>query len=233
MGNRLKPLTIDKPKCLVELDGKPLLGYTIEALDKFEFEKLIIITGYQSQCILDYIQSLNTSLDIEVVHNDRYDSTNNIFSIYLAEQLIEDGFVIIESDLIFDQDLLYDFQQPDRVALDVFNPDVHNGTAMSVRTNGGIDGLYLKSEYPEGREMWKTVNIYSFSKQSGRMFLDEISDYVENGHVNIFYECTLKDLIQNGSISFQKVDFTNKPWFEIDTPEDLQRAQMSLELIMQ
>lgn len=232
-GIRLRPLTNTVPKCMVEVNGRPMLEYTIEALENAGFEELILVTGYKSEVIEDFVKSHNSTLDIKVIYNDKYDTTNNIYSIYLTENYLRAGFTIIESDLIFDPELLELFTLPNRAALEIYNPEIHNGTRMTVTDSGIVEDIFIGATTADSDQVFKTVNIYSLSDRAGKSFLDEIRAYIERGETDVFYECAFRQLMKNEHFSFEMIDFTEKMWFEIDTLDDLKIAEQNLELIYQ
>ncbi len=225
MGNRLRPFTDNKPKCMVEIAGKPLLAHTMNALEKSGFNKLVVVTGYKSEILKNYIEDYPNSLEIKFVHNESYSSTNNIYSLWLAANELNCGFTLIESDLIMESDILEKFTNPNRIALDIYNPDLHSGTTASVCNDGYLKNLYLKnSTYPEKEELFKTVNIYSLCFQSGKKLLHEIDQIIKRGDVNSFYELAIIELMKRNEITLKMVNFNTVWWDEIDTPDDLERV---------
>ena len=120
MGRRLKELTSDKTKCMVEVNGETLIERVLNQLDALNLGKIILVVGYQSEKLIDFISSLNVKTHIEYVFNEIYSSTNNIYSLYLAkEYLANDDCLIIESDLIFDEGILEDLIEDNRPNLAV------------------------------------------------------------------------------------------------------------------
>lgn len=224
-GERLKPYTNDKPKCLVEVGDKAILGHLLDALTQYQFEKLIVVTGYKSEIIREYLDSCNTSITIEYVHNEIFCSTNNIYSLWLADRLIDDQFILFESDLVFDPDFLNKIQQADKVVLDKFNPVIHDGTTAEVSEHGLLQNIHMELPSVANRNLYKTVNIYSFSFDTWKKIRDEIERYIGKGETNIYYETAIKKLVENDQISLTMADLTHYWWEEIDTVQDLQRAE--------
>ncbi len=228
MGNRLKPFTNYAPKCMVDVLGKPLLAHLIDSLEQNNFKKLILVTGYKSEQIEQFIESYDTTLDCEVIYNEVYDSTNNIYSLWLAKPSIISSFALIESDIILDPAILSEFKYADKIALDIFNPEIHNGTTATVNANNSLEKLYIKQAPPEDVTIYKTVNIYSFSEEAWNTLFNEINKFIEKDEVNGFYEVAIQNLIEEKKITLEMVDFSGIWWDEIDTPEDLDRVNLIL-----
>ncbi|TVR17281.1 MAG: phosphocholine cytidylyltransferase family protein [Balneolaceae bacterium] len=224
MGNRLKPFTNYAPKCMVEVLGKPLMAHLIDSLEQNNFKKLVLVTGYKSDQIEQFIESYETTLDCEVIYNDVYNSTNNIYSLWLAKPRITSSFILIESDIILDPAILSEFKFADKIALDIFNPEIHDGTTATVDVNNSLEKLYIKQAPPNGKTIYKTVNIYSFSGRTWNLLVNEIEKYIEKDKVNGFYEVAIQNLVEQKRVSLEMVDFSGVWWDEIDTPKDLERV---------
>lgn len=228
-GSRLRPLTEDRPKCMVEVGGKPILAYTIDALQENGFERVLIVTGYKHQMLKKFVLEYEKSLEVDFIHNDRYDSTNNIFSLWLARERLPDGFMLIESDIILEQDVYQKFTTPDKIALDLFDKSIHSGTTATVNDDGFVNRLYLKQNPPPACEkIYKTVNLYSYSAATAKSLFSEIDKLVEEGEVHIFYEVAILNLIQKKEIRLEMISFEEVSWFEIDTVGDLEIAEQNL-----
>ena len=225
VGKRLQPITNSIPKCLVEIEETPLLNRNIEILIDLGFEKLMIVTGYKSELIENEIEKYSGQIEIDTIHNSVYDTTNNIYSLWLAKSKINEPFVLIESDIYLEPEALSFFTTPDRIALDLYDPDKHCGTTAHVNSDGTLNKLIYRGElYSDYTEVvYKTVNIYSFSYDTWTKIARKIEYYIHQNDLNIFYEVAIGDLVQNKAISLKMVDFSELFWDEIDTCEDLAR----------
>ena len=105
MGRRLGEYTKDNTKCMLPVNGVRLIDRLLTQLSKLNLKRVVIVIGYQGQNLKDYIgDRYNGQLKIEYINNPDYDKTNNIYSLALAkEQLQEDDTLLVESDLIFDE----------------------------------------------------------------------------------------------------------------------------------
>lgn len=229
LGRRLRPLTDSRPKCLVEVDGVPLLERTIHALEQNGFERLVLITGYRAEDIRKFIACHNTSLQVETVHSARYDVTNNIYSLWQARTCVDEAFVLIESDLIFEPSALAPFTQPNRIALEAFDPMLHSGSTVVLGNENRATHMYVEEAPPHNETLYKTVNIYSFSASTWSKIRTIIARRIDNGRVNCYHEAALAELVDARAVSMEAVDFSDMWWDEIDTPEDLDRVKHELQ----
>lgn len=228
-GNRLRPLTENKPKCLVEVDGRSLLCRIIKNIEAAGFKRLVIVTGYEAGQIESFVSSCTTSLEIELVHNEKFDTTNNIYSLWKVFPYVNEGFALLEADLIFEVKALEKFMSPNRIALDRFIPGIHCGTTAEVNNSGYLSRLFVSESPSENlNEIWKTVNITSFCPKTREALRLEVEKQINTGNVNIFYEYCIRDLVSSESANFEMVNFSEYWWDEIDTLSDLGRVESYL-----
>ena len=106
MGKRLGELTQNNTKCMVKVNGVTLIDRLMTQLSELSLKKIIIVIGYQGEKLRSYLGENYLNTKIEYIYNPIYDKTNNIYSLALAkESLQEDDSLLIESDLIFDDSL--------------------------------------------------------------------------------------------------------------------------------
>ena len=81
MGKRLKNLTQNNPKCMVDVAGKTLIERMLTAIDSYSLKRIVIVIGYKSEILKEYIATLNIKTPIVYITNDVYYKTNNIYSL--------------------------------------------------------------------------------------------------------------------------------------------------------
>lgn len=109
MGSRLMPLTKDKPKCMTQLcENETILSMQLKSLSLCGIKDIVITTGYEAEKLAKYGSELAHELGISVrfVFNIFYDSTNYIYSVYLAEKYLHDDLLLLHGDLVFDPTIL-------------------------------------------------------------------------------------------------------------------------------
>jgi choline kinase len=223
-GSRLYPLTQSQPKCLTILNGRSILERLLLSLNENGFKRLIIVTGYLENCIRDFLGNKFDDVKIEYVYSSKYASTNNIYSLWMARKSINESFMLIESDLVFDSTLLKEMTYPDRIAV-AKNRSWMNGTTVTKNMFNQVDAFQNGKDSLLQEIIYKTVNIYSFSYSSWCTIAKRLNQYINAGKVNDYYEKVFEDLVDEGDLSLQLVSFEKKPWYEIDTLSDLNAAE--------
>ena len=130
-GSRLQPLTQDAPKCLTEVNGTTILERLVSNLRTMGFTRLIVVVGYLEGCIREALTRLAGDFKIEFISSPRYRTTNNIYSLWMARNTIREPFLLVESDLVFDDALLEGMLVPDRIAVSRILPWM-NGTTVAL-----------------------------------------------------------------------------------------------------
>ena len=130
-GSRLFPLTKNSPKCLTLVNDKSILERLVINLKSQGFKRLVIVTGHEKECIMDYLGAKFGDISIEYIHSPLYKTTNNIYSLWMARHIMNEPFVLFESDVVLNSILLNDMVYPDRMAVALMQPWL-NGTTVSV-----------------------------------------------------------------------------------------------------
>ncbi len=224
-GRRLQPVTNDQPKCLTEVDGIPILERLVDGLCQQGFTRLVVVVGYLEHRIREFLGRRYGSLSIDYVVNPQYATTNNIYSLWHARKALQEPFVLIESDLLFEASLLGDLQQPDMIAVSSLQPWM-NGSTVTVDHAYRVQEFQLGNECNSDGPKYKTVNICSLAFGSWRRVIRGLEQHVAAGDVNSFYERVFAEMVADGSLSLDAVFWDPRSWHEIDTLEDLQKAEL-------
>ena len=228
-GTRLRPLTDHRPKCLVEVQGKPMLQYQLEALSAAGVRECIMVVGHRAQQVRTYFGRSFRGVSITYVENEIYDRTNNIYSLWLARDRVTDDMLLLEGDLIYEPELiidLLDLPGQDAAVVDTFQPFM-NGTVIPARGQTA-ESMVLKRDQPLGfdyRNALKTVNMYRFSRQTVSKLMPALGKYVAEGLTDNYYEMVIAEAVTDGSIRLDVLRTGLRDWAEVDTPEDLADAE--------
>ena len=232
MGRRLGDYTKDNTKCMVPVNGVKLIDRLLGQLSKQSLKRVIIVVGYKGQELRNYIGNrYDGQLNIEYAENPVYDKTNNIYSLALVkDKLQEDDTLLIESDLIFSDRLIpmiVDNPYPN-LALVAKYETWMDGTMVRIDHDNNIVNFIPKKafRYEDVNEYYKTVNLYKFSKEFASQkyvpFLDAYSKAMGN---NEYYEQVLRVITLIDSVDLKALPIGNEKWYEIDDVQDLDIAE--------
>lgn len=232
MGKRLGEYTKDNTKCMLPVNGVRLIDRVLTQLSTLHLNRVVIVVGYKGQNLINHIGSrYDDLLQIEYINNPIYDKTNNIYSLALAkDKLQEDDTILVESDLIFSDNLFSMILNSPfhNVALVAKYESWMDGTMVRVDDNQNIVSFVPKQafKYSETESYYKTVNIYklskAFSTQKYVPFLEAYSKALGN---NEYYEQVLRVITMIDHAEMKALPIGDEKWYEIDDLQDLDIAE--------
>lgn len=239
MGRRLGEYTKDNTKCMVPVNGVRLIDRLLGQLSKQSLNRVIIVVGYKGKELREYIESTyllkpsthHSPLKIEFAENPVYDKTNNIYSLALVkDKLQEDDTLLIESDLIFSDRIIPMIAENPypNLALVAKYETWMDGTMVRLDDDQNIVNFISKDafDYNEVDSYYKTVNIYKLSKEFSQQkyvpFLDAYTKAVGN---NEYYENVLRIISLLNNHDMKALPIGNEKWYEIDDKQDLDIAE--------
>ncbi len=218
------PLTESEPKCLTLVNGTTILERLIDSLNENGFKRLVVVTGYLENKIREFLGTQIGDISIDYVFSPPYRTTNNIYSLWMAREVVNEPFLLIESDLVYEKSLLSAMLYPNSIAIAKMQPWM-NGTYVTVNQSGEVKSFMVGHDDFDVEKRYKTVNIYSISLPSWRRIVDKLDQQVAGGNVDDYYEIVFAQMIAEGSLSFDIVSFDGKAWYEIDNLADLAQAE--------
>ncbi len=224
VGSRLYPLTQNEPKCLTIVNAMSILERLLSNLNQHGFKRLVVVTGHMENRIRDFLGNQVGNIAIDYIFSPLYETTNNIYSLWMAREVINEPFLLLESDLVFDESLLDAMLYPDRIAVAKVQPWM-NGSCVTINKSQLVKAFLEDNADSFGKIKYKTVNIYSISLTSWHCIVKKLDKRISDGKVNDYYETVFAEMIADGSLSLKIVSFDGKPWYEIDTIEDLAKAE--------
>ena len=231
MGKRLGELTKGNTKCMIEVGGETLISRLLRQLDKHALSKIILVVGYKAQELKDYLATLQVQTPIEFVENTVYDTTNNIYSLYLAKDyLTTEDTLLFESDLIMEDAViskLIEHPYPDLALVDKYESWM-DGTVVTLDEENRIQRFIPNGQfkYEEIPSYYKTVNVYKFSQQfSANMYVPFLEAYCTALGKNEYYEQVLRVITMLDNSGMRALPLTGEQWYEIDDIQDLDIAE--------
>jgi L-glutamine-phosphate cytidylyltransferase len=230
LGSRLAPFTDAVPKCMVAVSGMPILGRLVRSLDRCGFERLVVVTGYKSELVREYLGEGFGGITVEYVVSPVFETTNNIYSLWLVRDLIDEAFLLVESDLVFDADLLEPLLRPDRVAVSRQLPWM-SGTTVTLDAEGIVDAFFpappgVYGAHCTDADHLMAVNICSLSRDTWGEVRRRLDLHVAAGETGTFYETVFAEMTAQGCMAAEAVIFPTDRWYEIDAVVDLRAAEL-------
>ena len=221
VGSRLRPMTNTKPKCLVRTAGKAILQYQLDSYKKAGITDIFIVVGYEGEAIRQYCKHIK-DMNITIVENVDYETTNNMYSLYLLKDIAKGNpFILNNADLSVDVDIvktLLEFPNANAVAVDT---SLFNDESMKVVVQDEVI-VDISKKITHDKSFACSIDFYKFSAESSSIFFSEIIRIIEGeNNLKDWTEVAMQRLFQSGRLQFKPCDIAGKEWVEIDNYEDL------------
>lgn len=232
MGKRLGEFTKHNTKCMVSVNGVPMIDRLLRQLCGLDLRRVVIVIGYEGKNLVDYIGNrFEGRLNIEYIENPIYYRTNNIYSLALAkEKLQEDDTLLIESDLLLDDrmfPLILNNPYPN-IALVAKYETWMDGTMVKIDEDNNIVNFIPKKafKYSDVKSYYKTVNVYKFSRDfSIHKYVPFLQAYSEALGNNEYYEQVLRVICFLDKSDLKALPISDEKWYESDDKADLNIAE--------
>jgi choline kinase len=223
---RLRPLTNNTPKCLLKIGGKTILERTLDNLLAYDLNDIIIVTGYLQDQIKNFIANYFSQLNVAYIYNEKYDTTNNIYSLWMVKNLIMGNEILLmDSDILFDKKILELLIRSEYKNCLALRSD-HQLTEEEIKVRLSVDKSVseISKTVNLKHAVGESIGIEKFSAEfTNKLF--EILDrkiLVEN-KVNIFYEAAFQEAINEGN-KIYAIDIGSLKCTELDFAEDIEKA---------
>jgi len=230
VGNRLRPLTDRLPKCLVPVNGVPILVNTLIHLADSGIRETVIVVGHLKEKILERIGDRLRGMKITYVESERYATTNNIYSLWLAREYLDEDVLLLEADVYFERELLNSLlcARGENHAAVAHHQSWMSGTVVRLDEHDNIEAMVESSHQGpdfDYSNTFKTVNIYRLGGRFLREhFLPCLDATVASGKVHAYYETVLNELCSQNGLALAAVRCDDISWIEIDNQDDLTAA---------
>ena len=239
MAKRLRPLTDTKPKCLLKVGERTLLERTVAAMAAAGISEFVVVTGYRAEMIKDFLENLGNLDNLDnleslgflakphftFLHNADYEHNNNIYSLWMAGQIVRGKeFLLMDSDILCDPAAVLRIANEKEAALAVNRHELGE-EEMKVVVDAQMHITEISKTCRPEDAMGESVGIEKITATYSEALFRELDQMIlQEGLIDIFYERAFERLIPQGH-TFRVVDTTNYFSYELDTPDDFQRAQ--------
>ncbi len=235
-SRRMRPLTDDRPKTMLRVGDRTIVEHIVGALLHRGIRQICVVTGYRSEQLRDFMLETFPEAELTFVHNETYDTNNNIYSLHLALESypIDDDVLLVESDLVFEQavlDRILDCSYPNAALVDRFRHGM-DGTVVAL-ADGGVQQVippHIQGDGFDFSDKYKTLNVYKLSQDfAGRALRRLLSFYATTYDDSCYYELILGVLLYMGAETLHACVLDGERWIEVDAPNDVRLAEMAFD----
>lgn len=217
VGSRLEKLTNGKPKCLVDIGGRPLILHQLEALSDHGVGPVLMVVGYNHEAIRQVVGER-----VEYLVNERYRDTNSLYSLWLARNWVKDRFVLLNSDLFFDPEILARLLEDpgNMLAYDSTSSRGREQTKVAIRGRKVVD---LGKDLPPASARGESLGLLKFETSGAKAMLDVAAQQIEGGHEKAWVIEATRAVCK--MVPIYGTNVAGLPWTEVDFPHDLEEAR--------
>lgn len=219
-GKRLHPLTLDKPKTMLEVGGRTLIERALEGLHNAGIgdSEILILSGHKAERLRRQVPGCN------FIHNEAYDSTNNIYSLWLARnELAGEDFLLLNSDVLFAPKMVEEIllaPKNSSLLVDDIRPLEEEEMRVAADTEGRITAIAKTLDIEQSAGEY--IGLARFGKDFSQALFDRIDTMIAAGQTGVWYENAIAGIL--GKHPLYCLSTHGLPWIEIDTHEDIARA---------
>ena len=221
LGSRLRPITDNVPKCMVEVNGIPIIDKQIDNLRRNGVTEVAIVSGYKAELLRSHIKK--DFPFVTMIRNLRYEETNNMYSLFLAKGFVNgEEFLLMNGDVYFDSSVIEGLLASQDKSLIACDRREYLDESMKITLeNGKISHISKKISKEDHYAV--SIDVYRISKRDCAALFSEIDDIIiRQGDEKSWTEVAIDKVFDR--TSFLPYVITGR-WVEIDNHDDLAIAQ--------
>ncbi len=224
-GTRLRPLTDDRPKCLVEVGGRAILDRLLERLAAGGIRDAVLATGHCASSLSAHFARHPAPLAVSFVDNPRFATTNNAYSLFTTRSVVSGrGFLLCDGDVLLAPGVVERLvQHPSANALLVEPRDDMGEEEMKAQVTAGR-AVGLAKTLDASAAFGESIGIQKIGRASSAALFATLEAMMGAGGEGQYYEAAFQRMIDGGT-EFSAVSVAGEEWIEIDDVADLARAE--------
>lgn len=216
MGTRLRPLTLTTPKSLVKVNGTPMLERQVEFLKEKGIDDIIVVTGYLNK----KFEYLKNKYGVKLIHNDKYDVYNNIYTMNLVKEYLEDSYVI-DADVYIHNNFI-DATIKESTYFSGYKEGFKDEWIIEFDEDNNVNNIIVGDD-----KGYILCGVSYWSKDDARVIVDKLEDVIKNRNFEkLYWDDIVKENIENLDVKIRKIN--SNDCFEIDSLEDLKKVETIL-----
>lgn len=221
MGTRLRPLTIDTPKPLIKINNESIIERQIKALNEIGINEIIIVTGYLNE----KFEFLKDKYGVKLIHNDKYNKYNNIYTMYIVREYLKDTYVI-EGDIYINRNFLKN-NMKSSAYFSAIKFGFKNEWMLNIDEDDRVYDINIGSE--DGRYIMCGISYWS--EEDGNYIVKKLEESIaKDNFKELFWDEIVKDNINEINVKLEKL--SSNDVYEIDSLNDLEVVKNSVEIMV-
>ena len=224
VSRRLYPETYNIPKCLLDVGGKPIINYQLEAIQNTGIDSVTMIIGYHREMLIDHVKKFFPDINFNFIINHHYFETNTAYSVYLGSDILKsDIHLLMNADVIYPPELITRIIDSENET--VLAVDIKKCGREEVKVIEGNNNRItaIGKELIEENCLGEFLGVAKLSKEFNQEFADSLTRLINAGGESDYFEAGMHPLLEKTDVYY--CDVSDLPCLEIDFIEDLNEAR--------
>ena len=234
-GRRLRPYTNNISKCLLKIGRKRILEYLLDNISECGIKEAVIVIGYKAEEFMKIVGTKHKNCKIKYCINKDYEKNDNMYSLWMAKDEIEDGFIFFNADVMFNVGILrklIDNPYPNCIVVDDNSKLEDSAMKVKILDNKLVE---ISRNLKDGNA--RAIGIYKYSPAGAKIYFGEIKKIMSKNFGRITIGAPSGQIEKAVDLFMKRskiyaVKTGNFVWQEIDDAEDLKKASKNLYLIL-
>ena len=227
-GSRLGHLTDDKPKCLIEFNGRTLLDRQLDALAANGVEEAVVVTGFRDDQIETALKRRgDIGPRVRTVYNPFYKVADNLGSLFVAKDEIKGDVLVWNGDTLVSKELMargVGNQAQEGICVTIDRKDDYDEDDMKVVVDGTGRLHAIGKRLDLGEVNAESIGLLAFRGSGAQTFRHAIERAIRTAEgTTIWYLRVIHQIAQEAPV--WTLDINGQEWGEVDFPEDVETAQ--------
>ena len=224
-AKRLRPLTLETPKCLLQVGGKSIIDYQIENLLAFGLKDVVVVTGFMAEKLETHLTTSFKNINWTFIRNDEYQTTFPAYGLWLTREHFKDEILYLNGDVICHPEIIRTVVESSHKSATAIQQTSWDEEEVNVTIQKDSSlildiGKHISKEMSDG----EFIGVTKIGKEFLAELENTLTNFIERGDFKKFAADSINSTIQKG-LEMHVCDVSYLPAIEIDTPEDLERAK--------
>lgn len=223
-AKRLQSLTVNTPKCLLPIRGKPLIDYQMAALIRNGINEIVLVVGFRKEKIISHLTQTYPDLTFRFIENELYEKTGPAYSLYLAREWLTDTVLYLNSDVLYGANIIKRVRKTPKPSATALQRSIWDEEEVNIVVNERGLVTEIGKHIPKERSCGEFIGVTKFDEKFNKKLVPVLEYFVNEQSLNKFAAEAIDLTITRGG-KIYAVDVTDLETLEIDTREDLARAE--------
>ncbi len=224
-GSRLGHLTDNRPKCLIEFNGRTLLDRQLDTLAVNGVEEAVVVTGFHDELVNETIAARTGGPRVRTIYNPFYKVADNLGSLFIAKAELTGDCLVWNGDTLVSEQLMRRVVGNDRqgICVTIDRKDGYDADDMKVVVDAEGRLRAIGKRLPLEEVNAESIGLLAFRDGGAEQFREWIEKAIRTAEgTTIWYLRVIHQIAQEKPV--WTFDISGEEWGEVDFPEDVERA---------